>query len=86
MYGQLNLNQCLKLDQQTEEPLQCGSHKDTRQSPRELPAQSCEKIIKREEFTDSDVESLLKEQIFLMKFILLIIGFMLLSNVLSKKN
>lgn len=38
------------------------------------------------EFMDSSVESLLKEQIFLMKFILLFLGFMLLSNILSKKN
>ena len=35
---------------------------------------------------DSSVESLLKEQIFLMKFILLFLGFMLLSNILAKKN
>lgn len=38
------------------------------------------------EFMDSSVESLLKEQIFLMKFILLFLGFMVLSNILSKKN
>lgn len=38
------------------------------------------------EFMDSSVESLLKEQIFLMKFILLFLGFMLLSNILAKKN
>lgn len=38
------------------------------------------------EFMDSSVESLLKEQIFLMKFILLFLGFMLLSNILTKKN
>ena len=38
------------------------------------------------EFMDSSVESLLKEQIFLMKFILLLLGFMLLSNILAKKN
>ena len=38
------------------------------------------------EYMDSSVESLLKEQIFLMKFILLFLGFMLLSNILAKKN
>lgn len=43
-------------------------------------------IDTRIEFMDSSVESLLKEQIFLMKFILLFLGFMLLSNILSKKN
>lgn len=43
-------------------------------------------INKGVEFMDSSVESLLKEQIFLMKFILLFLGFMLLSNILTKKN
>lgn len=38
------------------------------------------------EYMDSNLESLLKEQIFLMKFILLFLGFMLLSNILAKKN
>ena len=36
------------------------------------------------EFMDSSVESLLKEQIFLMKFILLFLG-LLLSNILAKE-
>ena len=36
------------------------------------------------EFMDSNVETLLKEQIFLMKFILLFFGFMLVSNILCK--
>ena len=38
------------------------------------------------EYMDSNLESLLKEQIFLMKFILLFLGFMVLSNILAKKN
>ena len=38
----------------------------------------------RFEFMDSNVETLLKEQIFLMKFILLFLGFMLISNILCK--
>lgn len=38
------------------------------------------------EYMDSNLESLLKEQIFLLKFILLFLGFMLLSNILAKKN
>lgn len=38
------------------------------------------------EYMDSNLESLLKEQVFLMKFILLFLGFMLLSNILTKKN
>lgn len=41
---------------------------------------------KMTEYMDSTVENLLKEQIFLMKFILLFLGFMLLSNILAKKN
>tara|TARA_Y100000389_G_C17149043_1_gene358691 strand:- start:142 stop:438 length:297 start_codon:yes stop_codon:yes gene_type:complete len=41
---------------------------------------------KMTEYMDSNVENLLKEQIFLMKFILLFLGFMLLSNILAKKN
>lgn len=42
--------------------------------------------VKVAEYMDSNVETLLKEQIFLMKFILLFLGFMLLSNILTKKN
>jgi hypothetical protein len=36
------------------------------------------------EFMDGNVEALLKEQILLLKFIVLFLGFFLLSNILNK--
>lgn len=36
------------------------------------------------EFMDENVEALLKEQILLLKFIVLFLGFFLLSNILNK--
>lgn len=61
---------------------QIKEDKSIYQSSRKEPINSGRVV----EFMDSSVESLLKEQIFLMKFILLFLGFMLLSNILAKKN
>ena len=57
------------------------THKSSQNEP--IPSINSSRVT---EFMDSSVESLLKEQIFLMKFILLFLGFMLLSNILTKKN
>jgi hypothetical protein len=65
---------------------QIKSGTDTYQSSHNEPIPQINSSQRITEFMDSNVESLLKEQIFLMKFILLFLGFMLLSNILSKKN
>lgn len=59
---------------------------DTYESSQNEPIPPINSGQRLTEFMDSNLESLLREQIFLMKFILLFLGFMLLSNILTKKN
>jgi len=63
---------------------------DTYQSSQNEPIPPINSGKKMVEFMDSSsnstIETLLKQQIFLMKFILLFLGFLLLSNILNKKN
>jgi hypothetical protein len=59
---------------------------DTYKSSQNEPIPPINSSKRITEFMDSNMETLLKEQIFLMKFILLFLGFMLLSNILTKKN
>jgi hypothetical protein len=65
---------------------QVTQDQDVYQSSHNEPISPINSDTRVKEFMDSNVESLLKEQIFLMKFILLFLGFMVLSNILSKKN